>query len=634
MPLMKSRNWRVVFPALCIFLLAGLSGTATATRSAADLKSEEKAEEVYRKGQTAYWGGDYADTVSLFSRVAAIDPTYKPEHVGMYQQLAAFRLEGTRPGPIRVYQQPVPESRPRRDILIGDEQEWLHLVAEAESVVQAASHYFSRVEESGEVPGEKLSDPRYYLKQARLAYERDQYIEAIRYGHLTLQQLREAFAEATEPRRKVLGKVGDTPVTFNVRGLNLHEALKQLYDLTGVSIVLSAGITGTVTMNVTDVPLREVLDLIVDLNGLRYTERNNVIVIMTPAEYARTAEGLEKKKRKVFPLHFAEAKAIAKVIREAMNMEGITADIRSNSVVVDARTVEEVEEIETLIKQLDMAVNQVLIEAELVEIRYSHNKSLGINWLMQSRMLDSVRLTGPRFGLADSPGPLGGAGGDMLFFGLTHTDFNAVISMLSRHGTVTRLQSPRIMAISGSSAVITSKDVYPYVTITTRTVGEQVIYQYNVETVDVETTFEITPIIQNNRTIGLSMELGVDRVQEIVSIPTPVAGISQDFPIISSREITQDIILWDGETLVVGGIMGQDNFRTESRVPFLGKLPILGNLFKRTNVAEETTELLLFLTPRIVRTYEEGRTITREARATEEEMKRVLPKNILDHKWW
>ncbi|MFH2068257.1 MAG: secretin and TonB N-terminal domain-containing protein [Candidatus Omnitrophota bacterium] len=642
------RNILKLFPVAGLFLVfaAGCASQVATKKEApvepvpvtvspalASLKAEAEAAKFYKEGQSAYWLGNYAEAVSLFARVKAIDPNYKAKSVENYQALATYRLVGKKPGDTRVFVDPAPENAPKSELLINDEQEWLNLVRETEAVLLDAATYLDRIQKSGEVPAEKLIDPNYYLRQARLSFERKEYLDVINHSYRIKEMVTAAYNEAVEPERKLLGKIGDTPVTFNVTDLDLAAALQQIYAITGVNIVLSSGISGKVTMNVRDIPLRQVLDLIVDTHGLKYAEKDNVIRIMTPSEYEKTAAGLAVRNKKVFPLRYAEAIAVAKVIREGMGIEGVTADVRSNSIIADASSTRQAQDISRLVNELDIPTNQVLIEAQLLEVTYSNNKALGINFLLQSKMIGDVRLSGPSFGVVPAILPSDAAS---VYFGLTHRDFSAIFNALANDGEVRLLQSPRIMAISGTPAVITTTEQFPYVTSTvsggSATVAPTVTSVLN--TVDVGTTFTVTPLIQGNRTVALSVNLVVQRVSEIVDVPI-ISGnlvLSQKYPLVASRSTSQNIVLWDGESLVVGGIMSRDDLKSENRFPVLGKIPLLGYLFKRSSLTKKNTELILFLTPRIVQTYEEGRTLTREYKALPSG--KELEKGIIGQDWF
>jgi len=609
------------------------SAPSATSPAVASLKAGAEAAKVYKEGQSAYWGGNYAAALSLFSRVKALSPDYKAKNVETYQSLATYRLLGKKSGEAKVFLEPTQENKPNKEILVNDEEEWLSLVRETESVLLDASAYLDKIQSSGELPAEKLIDPNYYLKQARLTFERKEYLDTIRYSYQTKETITAAYNDVVEPERKLLGKMGDTPVTFNVTDLDLAAALQQIYGITGVNIVLSTGISGKVTMNVTDIPLRQVLDLIVDTNGLKYFEKDNVIRIMTPAEYEKTAAGLAVRNKKVYPLHYAEAIAVAKIIRDVMGMEGVTADVRSNSIIADANSAQQAYDIERLVVELDIPTNQVLIEAQLLEVTYSNDKALGINFLLTSKMLGDVRLSGPKYGSVPSNLPADAAS---IYFGLTHRDFSAIFNALASDGEVRLLQSPRIMAISGTPAVITTSDQYPYVTSTVSggTTGVAPTVTSVLNTVSVGTTFTVTPLIQGNRSVALNVNLIVQRVADVVDVPI-ISGtlvLSQKYPLVASRSTQQNIVLWDGESLVVGGIMSKDNIKSENRVPILGKIPLLGNLFKRSTMTKKKTELILFLTPRIVQTYEEGRTLTREYQALPSN--KELEQGIIGQKWF
>ncbi len=633
---MKRDGWTTVVILTLLVFFATPKGFAAET--AASLKAESEAAEAYKAGQAAYWTGNYAEAISHFSRVSAIDPNYKAKNVKAYQSLAEYRLRGKKKdGKIAVYQEPRREEIPKKDVLINDNQEWLHLVGETEAVLLDAATYLQKVQASGEVPTEKLIDSNYYLKQARLAFERQEYLDAIRFSYLVKEKTEAAFEACSPPETKILGKLGETPVTFNVTDLDLKEALKQIYDLTGVNIVLSSGISGRVTMNVKDVPLRQVLDLIVDTNGLKYVEKENVVMIMTPEEYEKTAAGLAARNKKVYPLHFAEAKAVAKVVRESLGIEGVTADVRSNAIIADAASAKQAEEIDTLVRELDVPTNQVLIEAQLLEVTYSKNKALGINFLIQSRMIDSVRLSGPQWGSVPSTLPAESEG---VYFALTHKDFSALFNALAKEGETRLIQSPRIMTVSGTPAVIVTAEQIPYSQFQTTNVNigggiVQPQFTRTVGTVEVGTTFQVIPLIQNNRTVALTVSLTVGRVKEMVRLPLAISGgsaIYDEYPLIESRSTTQNVVLWDGESLVVGGIMATEDLRDEVRVPVLGKIPVLGNLFRRSHTTQRETELILFLTPRIVLNYEEGRTLTREYQALP--AGKELKKGIIEQPWF
>lgn len=613
-----SRRRAGAFMLLC-FLLVLPDTVAAVTES--ELATRESAAGVYGEARQAYWGGEYARAVSLFSRVAAIDPDYRAAKVGLYHNLSSYRLRGQRTaGRFERYPEPIIETQPGREVRISDEREWLYLIGEAEVVLHDAVAYLERITASGLVPGDELVDSRYYIRQARRAYEMEQFVEVIRYSHLAREKAEAAFEKAETPERTLLGEIGDTLVTLNVSDMNLRDTLRLVYDLTGVNIVLSAGISGEVTMNVRDVPLRQVLDLIVDMHGLRYTERENVIVIMTRAEFERTGEGLRLGRRRVFPLTYAESQAIAKVVRETLGIEAVTADTRSNSVIVSVADVEQAEEIEMMVRQLDAPVNQVLLQAELIEVVYDEDRELGINFLLRNRMIGDVQVSGPRFGSVPATLPSDPPGA--VFFGLAHKDFSAIFNALAQDGHVRLLQSPRVMAISGSSAVLSVTDEYPHVQYETRTrtVREgNITYTEEVpvpsiEIRDVGTVFEITPMIQDDRTVALSMTLTVDQIRGEKVLQQVIGDrvVSEPYPLVSTRQVNQNIVLWDGETLVVGGIRNTRHTRDESRVPGLGNLPVLGHLFKRSSARKTEAELILFLTPRIVKAFEEGRTLTRE----------------------
>lgn len=627
----------VGFAVLGVFLLA-------AAVSVRPLFADERVADAYQSARQSYWAGEYGEALTGFSLVETIDSRYKPVQVRLYRSLSAYRMRSQRsPGRFERYPRVSLRDRPAREVLLSDEREWLYLVSEAENAVHEAATYLSQVLRAEKVSEERLINSRHFIQQGRQAIEAEMYYDAVRYGQAAWEAVDEMLHRDPAGARSILGQVGDTPVTFNVSDLDLRDALKLIYDLTGANIVLSSGISGQVTMNVRDLALRQVLDLIVEMHGLRYLEREGVIVIMTPDEFSRTAEGLRIGRRRVFPLTYADARSVAEQVRDILRIEQVTADTRSNSIIATVANISEAEDLESLIRGLDSPVDQVLLECEMVEVIFDDAKDMGINFLLRDRLVGNVITYGPTFGQVPTftPGDRLPIDSEAIFFGIAHRDFRAIFNALASEGRARVRHSPRIMSVSGSTATISALDQYPVLTYRTETrtvlIGEDYIEQvYPVPEFDMReigTIFEVTPIIQEDRTVALNMELIVEQVREELETPIFVGEfqVTAKEPLTSTRQVTQNVVLWDGETLVVGGIRDGRKTHQESRVPGLGKIPILGNLFKRTSMRDRDAELILFLTPRIVRTSRIGREIAEEYGARHE---RSVPDFLVERSWF
>ena len=592
------------------------------------VSGEEKGiEELFSQGKKAYQTGEYGKALSIFKEIGNIDPTYKKEVIKVYKGLAASRKVSTpflrreRTGVPKVLKEFEVVRPKEKKVRIKEEPEWETLTAEVSDIILETGTLIDKVLREKLLEEIDLLSVRNSFKRAEKAYRDGLYVEAIRLANKAKGEI-EILLKEKEPKKKLLGEIGDKKVTLNLSNSDLQDTLKLIYDLTGVNIVLSSGIKGKVNMNVTDVPLRQVLDLIVDANGLKYIEREGVIRIMTPEEYEKTREAVAKRNKKSFLLQYGDAKTVARVIKETLRIEGVTYDERTNSVIVDLVDSAQADEVSNLIQGLDIPANQVLIEAKLIEVSLFKEHQMGIDWLVASKMIDKVTITGPKFG--DVPGSLPTFEGVSL--ALSHADVNALITALAKEGEVRILQSPRIMTLSGTSASIQSMTTIKYpgdIKTTWRDVGGGVTRpetDYTIEELEVGISFNVVPRILPNETVSLVLEITESKVVAWKEWEFGRAGepITTTQPETEERFTTQNVILWEGETLIVGGIIAREKRENITKVPFLGNIPLLGHLFKRTTYEDKKREMILFLTPYIIKGYRKGKeTVERYEKETE-----------------
>jgi len=623
------RKYRIL--AVIFFGLAGaLSITfvsAPLNAAKAKISREEKvAQEVaksFEEGEKYYLTKKYSQAYSCFSRVHQLDPAYRAKEVEAYLKLIGYKL-GKTPKKVEKFEE---KELPEKEVQIKKEEDWQVLVKGAEEAILAAGSLLDKVIKTEKLAEKDLLDARFSFAESEKAFEKKQYQEAKRLAD-KCRYLIEILLSQKEPPKKLLGKIGDTPVTLNLNNADLQESLKLIYDLTGANIVLSPGIKGKVTINVKDLPLREVLNVIVQSNNLQYIEKENVIRIMSKEEYEKSEEGLAKINKKAFPLHYAESTAIAKIVKDTLKIQSVTADPRTNSVLIDVASSSEADKIENLIQSLDLPVNQVLIDVKLVEVALSKGtpespNTLGIDWEAASQIISGIEptttLTGPLFGRV--PTLLSGGTGT-LTFAISNKRINAVISALAQQGNVHMLSQPRILTIDGKKATIKVIEELPYVsgvTVTSTTSGGVVTYSYSYTITtrsDIGITLGVTPRIQKNRSVDLHLDLQQIRVIDYLELPigteAEALGVRSKTPHTADRITTQDVVVWDGQTLILGGMIGTKKGKVVKQVPFLGNIPLLGHLFKKSSVYDERTEMVIFLTPYVITGFEEGKTLTDE----------------------
>jgi len=600
---------------LCIIFclvisIAGWLGAQTQNRSDLDV--------MYMQAINNYYAKNYSEAISIFKSIQGIDPNYRASQVQRYVRVAETQLGKT--GTTETFK---PGEQKKNDVEIIKEGEFETFTKASQKVLLDTYQYLQDMEARYKIASFEMLEPDSTLTMAKKAYEENQFAEAMRLANKARTQVEQIVQKKSDIEKPLLGAIGETPVTLELNGMDLEQALKLIYDLTGANIILSKGITGRVTINVKDLPLQKVLDLICEANKLKYLEEDKVIKIMTESEYDTRAKAVKEQSRRVFNIFYGDAALIAKSLRETFKINTIVHDPRTNSIVVDVFNPILLQQIQDVISSLDMPISQVLLEARIVEVAASGESLFSIDWLLSSRLIESIdaTLTGPRFGVnpAFTPGissslPAG------FSFGLTNKDVNTLVSALATRGEVKLIQSPKVMCLNGTTAIIRVVQNFPYIipefeqtynpTSGAITGSRQTVAVYEE---DVGTEFEVTPIIQRNRTVFLTMNIYDSRLVEVKKLSAVAAGLNYETeqPIISTRETTQNVTLFDGQTLVVGGMIQNREEKSETGIPFLSKIPLLGYLFKKPSYKKSTGELLLFLTPYIVTTYEEADTLSK-----------------------
>jgi len=616
--------------AVIILCLVGVLGIVFVTTPAEAAKKRisraeriaQRVVESFEKGEKAYQERRYAEARTYFLNVRKLDPAYRTNEVEAHLMLTEYKLRGT-PRRIEKFEE---REIPEKEVRVKEEEKWQALIAESEEAILSAGKLLDSVRKTKKVPEKELLDVRLNFSGAELAFEKKQYKEATRLANKCKYEI-QVLLSRKEPPKKLLGKIGSTPVTLNLDNADLQQTLKLIYDLTGANIVLSPGIKGKVTINVKDLPLRKVLDVIVESNNLKYIEKENIIRIMSQAEYEKSEEGLAKINQKAFSLHYAEASAIAKIVKDTLKIESVIADPRTNSIIVDVTSTAEADKIENLIRSLDTPVSQVLIDVKLVEVTLSKGtpespNTLGIDWEAASQVIGGLEptttLTGPVFG--EVPGVLP-TGPNLFAFAISNKRINAVIKALAQQGNVHMLSQPRILTLDGKQATIDVVEEVPFVTgvtaTTTSSAGTTTTsYSYTIETRDdVGVTLTVLPRVQRDRSVQLHLEIEQIRIIDYLELPiSSETTTTSKTPHTADRITTQDVVVWDGQTLILGGMIGTRKGKMVHRVPILGRIPILGALFRKTSSYDERTELVIFLTPYVVTSFDEGKILTDEKR--------------------
>ncbi|MEE8183924.1 MAG: type IV pilus secretin PilQ [Acidobacteriota bacterium] len=408
-------------------------------------------------------------------------------------------------------------------------------------------------------------------------------------------------------------KYTGTRISLDFKDADLKDVFRLFHEILGYNIVLDPGVSGKLTIVLNEVPADQALDIILKNNGLDKMFENNVIRIATTQKMAQEAAArrqlMDAKELEQVPITFARKLSYAKAqdVVKLLRMSGggdssaggiisrkgsIRFDERTNTLIIsDIPT--NIEPLNRLIDVLDEETPQVMIEARIVETDRDFERSFGINWGFNVDLDPAIGTeTNSRFPhrvnvdyAVNLPAPAAASTLGLSFGNIRDSiDLNFTLEAFELNGDVKILSSPRIATQNNQTATIEQGVQIPVVNTTAT--------EINVEFISASLKLEVTPQITKDRTI--IMDIRVDN-----SSPDFVNRVGDVPPIITERAQTQ-ILVEDGGTAVIGGIYRLDEAFSETGVPGLKKIPFFGWLFKNRVVTRGNTELLIFITPRIL----------------------------------
>ncbi|MFH1352046.1 MAG: secretin and TonB N-terminal domain-containing protein [bacterium] len=422
------------------------------------------------------------------------------------------------------------------------------------------------------------------------------------------KKVEEINAAVEEPAGEGRGTVPDEAPQVKASGgflqisrrrisLNFHEAdirmvLRAIAEQTGVNFIYGSDVEGTITLKLKDVAFDDAIRLILKLSGLVVEqEADNIIRVITPEELKNERSKAIQFTR-VMSLKYTIAGDIKKQL-EAVKIEGINPiigdDPLTNSVIITASP-QGLEKYGELISVFDVKPRQVLIEASLLEVDYSEGLDLGIAWGMSNFSIDKKGLTGSldSVGAAQTVGTVGTPALTFTIGGLLNSNqFNATINALQKRGKAKLLSRPKIVALNMEDAKIISGESLPY-TETTIGSGGATTTSTKFTSVGVELT--VTPTIHSGEFVTLKVKPKVSTLRQMLP-----AG-----PWTAEREATTKVMVKSGDTVVIGGLIKEEDLKAVEQFPLLGDLPIIGYLFKHQQETKDRVELLVFLKPIIL----------------------------------
>jgi type IV pilus assembly protein PilQ len=414
--------------------------------------------------------------------------------------------------------------------------------------------------------------------------------------------------------------VGDR-MSFNFHNADLADVIKIIAKIAGKNIVLDPGISGRVTSQITDVPWDQALDLFLKVNKLDYVEEGNILRIGRVTDLAQEAEQRRKLKDArqmegelsviTRTLSFSKVAEVAPLLKKQISKRGdILQDKRSNTLII-SEVPGRIEVLDKLIDTLDVPNPQVSIEARVVETRANFVETLGIQWgynftadaaygnQTTLKFPNSVAVSGNQFQSTSSPllGPLGGyavnlpAGGansgTVFSIGNVANTFrlDVALSAMETKGQAKIISAPKTTTQNNVQATIAQGRMIPIRILQNNTVT----VQFRPAVLELK----VTPQITAEETIICSLE--------ITNNDADFGNLVESIPSILTQSTKTTVMVDNGGTIVIGGIYKVESSSSRDGVPFFSKLPILGNLFRNKSRRGDQRELLIFITPRIVK---------------------------------
>jgi general secretion pathway protein D len=398
----------------------------------------------------------------------------------------------------------------------------------------------------------------------------------------------------------------DRPVSLQFRDAPTKMVFEALARQTGVNFIFDKDVKsdGKTTIFVNQVAADQAIDLILAQNQLARQVLSESVVLVYPDSPAKAKDYREEVVH-TFYLTNAAPKDIESVLKTVLNAKTLFVDERSSTVVL-RDTPEHVRMAEKLVAALDVPEPEVIMEVEVLEISHSMAEQLGINYPT------SVSLTTTRPPNSRGSGT-GAAGGGLVLSDLARQSGNTLavstlgvsIDLLKQIGSTNVLSSPRIRARNKEKAKILVGDRLPVVTSGTSATTGGAFSTSNVQYIDVGLTLEVQPTVHNDGNVAIKISLEVSSIVKQISVPIGNGGTTLAYQI-GTRNASTVLELRDGETQVLAGLIQDSDQRNSSHIPLLGDLPILGRLFGSTGKNRDKSEIVLSITPRVVRTQPRG----------------------------
>ncbi|CAI3143238.1 Type IV pilus biogenesis and competence protein PilQ [Acinetobacter oleivorans] len=469
------------------------------------------------------------------------------------------------------------------------------------------------------------------------------------YEYMAYQAENKLTISLKRPQDKSVGSLSKPSYSGNKLSLDFQDievrrVLQLLADFTGINMVAADSVQGNITLRLKDVPWDQALDIILKTKNLDKRRNGNVIWIAPVAELIKAEDDEAKalaQTIKLAPiqtdyirLNYAKAADVLKLIEDTRDSKGAVANRTANSdalalesllssrgsAVADTRTntliindtAQNIDKIRKMVDLIDVQVKQVMVEARIVRASTSFTKELGVKWGILSQGItnnNNLLVGGSETTLWNLKNPdsngkytierpdnlnvdLGvtSAGASSIAFSLiSMSDFmlDLELSALQADGYGEVISTPKVMTTDKQTAKVATGQQVPYQTAVTSGTGTTATTSFK----DALLSLDVTPSITPDGKIQMKLDISKDSV----------AGEAPNGELILNKNnINTNVLVNNGETVILGGVFEQTTSNSQTKVPFFGDIPVLGHLFRKDVKSDDKQELLIFVTPRIV----------------------------------
>lgn len=396
-------------------------------------------------------------------------------------------------------------------------------------------------------------------------------------------------------------------LSLNFQDIDVRSVLQLIADFTDLNLVASDTVQGNITLRLQSVPWDQALDLVLKTKSLDKRMIGNVLLIAPADEIAaRERQEMQAQKqiaelaplrRELIQVNYAKAAQIAALFQSVTSGSGqsdergsVTVDDRTNSIIA-YQTQDKLDELRRVVAQLDIPVRQVMIEARIVEANVDYSKSLGVRWGGSVKKGSGSWNASGQAGNGDIDNPFVDLGVNSPTAGLgigfvsNHAILDLQLTAMEKTGNGEVVSQPKVVTSDKETAKILK--------------GAEIPYQEASSSGSTSTSFkeaalslEVTPQITPDNRIIMDVKVTKDEPD--------FANALNNVPPIKKNEVNANVLVSDGETIVIGGVFSNTQTKSIEKVPFLGDVPFVGRLFRRDIVQDQKSELLVFITPRIM----------------------------------